>query len=230
MARGKFDPVSYIAVSFLSFLFFMIALVTNHWGLIRGSEDAGASCVGVGCSIYLPEGVRANYGLWKVELKYSPTNYDDYDRIDSDCKASLQPFVSSDGISTDLSHIYLPGNGSDCEKFNTVRAFVFLAMIFSGIAVILQAVVSSRENSSTSLTAIAAFFSAMAAIFGMIAMAIYGSVAQDKHDAIQNIPQDFGFSFWCNAIGGWPISFLAVIAFLVGSQADDEHKPQAVPQ
>jgi len=231
MATGRFDPVAYISISFLSFLFFLIALVTNHWGLVRGSAEAGASCGGVGCSAYLPDGVRANYGLWKVELSYAPSNYDANSRLDESCFASLPVFTSSQGITVDLTNIYLPGSGTDCDKFNAVRALVFLAMFSSLVAVVLQAVVASRENANVKEAALSAFFSLFAAACGLIAMSIYAHQARNMPDAIQNTPQDYGFSFWCNAVGGWPISLIAAVIFLIGVQPDNEkHEPQPVAQ
>jgi len=226
---GRFDPVAYVSISFLSFLFFLIALVTNHWGLVRGSPDAQASCGGVNCASTFPDGVRANYGLWKVELKYSPSNYDENDGIDSDCAASLPVFTSPQGT-VDLTSIHLPGSGTDCDKFNAVRAMVFLAMFSSFVAVVLQAVVASREGQATLLATVAAFFSLIAAACGMIAMAIYVSIASQQPDSIQDAPQDFGFSFWCNAIGGWPISLFAAITFLLGVQPEDNKSQQVPPQ
>jgi len=202
--------------------------VTNHWGLVRGSEDAAASCSGVNCETTFPPGVRANYGLWKVELIYPPSNYDENDGIGADCSASLPIFTSSQG-SVDLRNIYLPGSGSDCDQFNAVRAMVFLAMFASFVAVVLQAVVASRDSQSTLLATVSAFFSLIAAACGMIGMAIYVSIASGKPDSIQDTPQDYGFSFWCNAIGGWPISLFAAASFLLGVQPHD-HKSQEVPQ
>jgi len=221
MGGGRFDPIAYISISFLSFLFFLIALVTNHWGLVRGSTDA--PCLGVGCSMYLPTGVRANYGLWKVELKYPPANYDDTDSIDQNCASSLAVF-SFGGVNVDLANIHLPGDGDDCDKFNAVRAMVFLAMFSSFMAVVMQAVVAAKEGQHAKEAACSAFFSLFAAACGMIAMAIYAHIALEMPDAIQDAPQDFGFSFWCNAIGGWPISLLAALIFLVGVQPDEEAK------
>jgi len=228
MANGRFDPVAYLSISFLSFLFFLIALVTNHWGLVRGFSEA-SGCVGVGCSQYLPDGVRANYGLWKVELKYAPSNYDSNDRIDEDCAASLAYFSSSEG-NVDVTNIHLPGSGADCDKFNAVRAMVFIAMLSSLLAVVLQAAVASREQYHAKEAAASAFFSLIAAACGMIAMAIYAQMARQMPDTIQDAPQDFGFSFWCNAIGGWPISLIGALIFLLGSQPNEGKNHEQVAQ
>jgi len=227
---GRFDPIAYLSIAFLSFLFFLIALVTNNWGLVRGSNEAAASCGGVNCGTTFPDGVRANYGLWKAQLKYSPSNYDSWDYVSQDCSVSLPVFTSGTGSTVDLTNIHLPGDGSDCAKFNAVRAMIFLAMFFSLFALILQAVVAAREHPSAGLASASAFCSLFAAVCGMIGMAIYINIARNMPDNIQSTPQDYGFSFWCNAIGAWPISLFAALSFLLGVQPDEHTHKAVVPQ
>lgn len=208
----SFQPLAAF-LTFVSLVLFIIAIANEEWVtfdavvLNNGSGNwvTGSSRRGLWSACFIPQ--ETNLLAPAAAITARDATCTD---IDNDGEALITIYGNTFDFSEYRVQREVGAFGSN-RKFNAVRAFMFLAIFFAFGAWIAQLIASwktaARGQNYLTQQWVGIVFGFLAAIWGMIAMAIarsyYGDLAQHQ----------YGSCFWLTVIA-WPIIFLSTILFM----------------
>jgi len=139
-------------------------------------------------------------GLWN----YHDPIVGEY-KIDASCKYSITL-----GTTTKTFDFV-----SNCDAFNAVRAFTFMAMVLGGVAILVSLFRLFHSKASEGVRIAAIVLLSCSAICGLIAMAVF--VDKTKPEAaFNNLDYDYSFAL---LVVGWALQIITTVLFAIGTSS-----------